>query len=72
MKTYGGVEAELSVFLTLALDGDEWLVSWPGRFIPGEKSPIPTEWGGLVGPIHRVDVVAKRKDYYSVLNKAKG
>jgi hypothetical protein len=30
MKTYGGVE----VFLTTALDRDEWSVSRPGRFTP--------------------------------------
>jgi hypothetical protein len=29
-------------FLTSALDGDEWLVSRPGRFIPGEKPAVPT------------------------------
>jgi hypothetical protein len=26
-------------FLTSALDGSEWLISSPGRFIPNEKTP---------------------------------
>jgi hypothetical protein len=48
MKTYGVVEVELQSFLTSALDGDEWSVSRPDRFTPGEKAP-DTHWlGGWV------------------------
>jgi hypothetical protein len=45
MKTYGGADVWTHVFLTLALYGDEWSLSRPGRFTPG------THWiGGWVGP----------------------
>jgi len=54
MKTYGGVEAPLHVFLTLALDG-EWSASCPGHFSPG------THWiRGWVGPRAGPDAEAKR------------
>jgi hypothetical protein len=49
MKTYGGVEIQMHVFLTLKLVGGEWSASRPCRFNPGEKPP-GTQWtGGLVG-----------------------
>jgi hypothetical protein len=35
MKAYGGVDVKIHVFLTSALDGDEWSVSRPGHFTPG-------------------------------------
>jgi hypothetical protein len=35
MKTYWGVEVWMHAFLTLALDGGEWLASRSGRFTPG-------------------------------------
>jgi len=42
-------------FLTLALDGDEWLASHPGHFISVEKPPL-THWiGGWVGPRASLD-----------------
>jgi len=31
---YGEVEVQLHSFLTLVLDGGEWLASRPGHFIP--------------------------------------
>jgi hypothetical protein len=39
MKTYGGMEVYIHVFLTSALAGGEWLASRPGHFTPGETAP---------------------------------
>jgi hypothetical protein len=47
--------------LTLALDGGEWLASFPGHFTPREIAP-GTHWiGGWVGPRAVLDMVVKRK-----------
>jgi hypothetical protein len=43
MKAYVGVEVYIHSLLTLAQDGGEWLISRPGRFTPGEKTPVPTK-----------------------------
>jgi hypothetical protein len=40
MKTYGKVDLEIHVFLTLALVGGEWSASSPGRFNPKESQNI--------------------------------
>jgi hypothetical protein len=40
-KAYGGVKEYLHVFLTSALDGDEWSASCPDRFTPGKEPPVP-------------------------------
>jgi hypothetical protein len=54
MKTYGGVDVETHVFLTLALVGGEWSGSLPGRFTPG------THWIGVwVGPRAGLDDMEK-------------
>jgi hypothetical protein len=45
MKTYDGVEVQLHVFLTSALDGGEWLALRPCRFTPGERAR-GTNWRG--------------------------
>jgi hypothetical protein len=37
MKDTGGIDVKLFSFLTLALDGGEWLTSQPGRFTPGKE-----------------------------------
>jgi hypothetical protein len=56
MKTYGGVDIKIHVFLTSALVGVEWSASHLDRFTPG------THWiGGRVGPRARLDHVEKRK-----------
>jgi hypothetical protein len=39
MKIYGGTEAWVHAFLTLALEGGEWSVSLPGYFTPEERAP---------------------------------
>jgi hypothetical protein len=49
MKTYGGVDVYIHVFLTSALVGCEWSASRPGRFTSAERAP-DTQWiGGWVG-----------------------
>jgi hypothetical protein len=49
MKTSGGVEPYIHVFLTSALIGGEWSVSHPGRRNLGERVP-GTHWiGSWVG-----------------------
>jgi hypothetical protein len=59
MKTYW--EVEVYAFLTLALDGDEWSASRPGRFTPRERAP-GTHWiGGWVGPRAILDRVMRGK-----------
>jgi hypothetical protein len=56
MEEYGGVDAEIHIFLASELFGSECLVLRPGRFTPG------THWiGGWVGPIAGLDNVEKRK-----------
>jgi hypothetical protein len=39
MKTYGGVDVKIHVFLTSALVRGEWLVTPLYHFIPGERNP---------------------------------
>jgi hypothetical protein len=49
------------MFLTLALVGDEWSASHPGRFTPGDIAPS-THWvGGWVEPRAGLEAVKKRK-----------
>jgi hypothetical protein len=49
--------------LTSALDGGEWSISRPGRFIPRKRAP-GTHWiGGWVGPRAVLDAVVKRKKF---------
>jgi hypothetical protein len=56
MKTYGGMDVQIHIFLTSPLAGGEWSASRPGRFAPG------THWiGGWVDPRAGLDDVEKRK-----------
>jgi hypothetical protein len=50
MKTYGGVDVYIHVFLTSALVGGEWSASRTGPFIPGEAAPGIHWIGSWVGP----------------------
>jgi hypothetical protein len=50
MKTYGGVDVEIHIFLTSALVGDEWSVSRTYRFTPGKEPPVTHFIGGWVDP----------------------
>jgi hypothetical protein len=40
MKSYGGVDVQIHVFLTSALVGGEWSASRPDRCTLGEESPV--------------------------------
>jgi hypothetical protein len=40
LKTYGGVDVYIHIFLTSALVGGEWLASRLGRFIPGKEPTV--------------------------------
>jgi hypothetical protein len=52
MKTYGGVDVLIHIFLTSALVGGEWSASRPCRFTPG-KSPRYPFYRRLGGPQSR-------------------
>jgi hypothetical protein len=41
MKEYGGVDVQIHIFLTSALDGGEWSAPRPGRFTPGKEYTVP-------------------------------
>jgi hypothetical protein len=61
MKTYGGMDVQIHVFLTSALVGGESSASRPGCFTPGERAP-GTQWiGGWVGTRTRLEDMEKRK-----------
>jgi hypothetical protein len=61
MKTYGGVDVYIHIFLTLALVGGEWSASRPSLFTPGERT-LGTRWiGGWVGPKAGLNDVEKGK-----------
>jgi hypothetical protein len=52
MKTYGGVDVQIYIFLTSALAGGEWSALRPCHFTPGERSP-GTHWIGDWGDPQR-------------------
>jgi hypothetical protein len=57
MKTYGGVDVYIHIFLTSALFGGEWSASRPGRFTPWKIAPGIHRLEGWV----TLDNVEKRK-----------
>jgi hypothetical protein len=61
MKTYGGVDVQIHIFLISALVGGEWSASCAGRFTPRERAPGTHSIGGSVGPKGGLDDVEKRK-----------
>jgi hypothetical protein len=61
MKTYGGVDAQIHVFLTSALVGGEWSTSRPSNFAPGKRAPGSNWTGAWVGLRTGLDDVEKRK-----------
>jgi hypothetical protein len=48
MKTYGGMDVQIHIFLTSALIGGEWSPSRPCYFTPGERAPGAHWIGGWV------------------------
>jgi hypothetical protein len=59
MKTYGGIDLYIHIFLTTALV--VWSTSRLGHFTPEERAPGTHSIGGWVGPRASVDDVEKRK-----------
>jgi hypothetical protein len=61
MKTYGGVDVEIQIFLTSALG--ERSASLPGRFTASEGAP-DTYWiEGYLGPRICLDDVERKMSY---------
>jgi hypothetical protein len=61
MKTYGGVDVQIHVFLTSTLVGGKWTTSRLGRFTPVERS-FGTHWIRVwLGPRADLDDVENRK-----------
>jgi hypothetical protein len=50
MKTYGGVDVQIHIYMTSVLVGGEWSDSRPGRFTLGETAPGTHCIGGRVDP----------------------
>jgi hypothetical protein len=42
MKVYTGADIQIHIFLTLALDGEEWPVSCPAALLPLQVLPLAT------------------------------
>jgi hypothetical protein len=61
MKTEGGLDAQIHVFLTSALVGGECSASRPGRFNPVKRTPVSHWLGSWVGPRTSLNDVDKRK-----------
>jgi hypothetical protein len=68
MKTYGGADVQIHIYLTSALVGDEWSASRPGHFTPGKRAP-GTHWiGGSVDLRAGLDDVEHRKFLVSLFH----
>jgi hypothetical protein len=63
MKTCGGVDVQIHVFLTSALVGGKWPASRPGRFTPAEKAPVTYWIGGWVSSRTVLHDVERRKSF---------
>jgi hypothetical protein len=61
MKAYGGVDAQIHIFLTSALVGGEWSASRPCHFTPGEIASGILWIGGWVCNKGGLDDAEKRK-----------
>jgi hypothetical protein len=61
MKTYGGVDVYIHVFLASALVRNEWPTPRPCRFTMGETAPATHCIGGWVGPRDGLDDMEKWK-----------
>jgi hypothetical protein len=58
---WGGVDAQIHVFLASTVARGEWSASLPGRFTPREEA-LSTHWiGGRVGPTAGLDKLKKWK-----------
>jgi hypothetical protein len=61
MKTYGGVNVKIHMFMISVLDGGEWTALRPGHVTPGERVPSAHWIIGWVGPRTSLDDVERRK-----------
>jgi hypothetical protein len=61
MKTYGGVDVQIDIFLTSALLEGEWSDSRPSRLTPGERAPGIHWIGGWMGPRFGLDDMEENK-----------
>jgi hypothetical protein len=61
MKTYGGVDIQIYIFLTSTLVGSEWSASCSGRYIPGRNTPGIHWIGGWMGLRTSLDDMGRRK-----------
>jgi hypothetical protein len=62
MKTYGGAEVYLHVFLTLVMDRDDWSVPHRGCISLGERASHISRIGWL-GPKADLEALEKRKTF---------
>jgi hypothetical protein len=61
MKTYGGRDVQIHIFLTSALVGGQWSASCPGRFMLRERTPRYPLDRRLGGPQAGLDDIEKLK-----------